>query len=71
MCIRDRQNLKPWTDQFFKDHPQVAMIYLSSNNELYVPRLVNEDQVGIKWARQGYVLESPEWDHNDVKELGF
>ncbi len=66
-----QQNLKPWTDQFFKDHPQVAMIYLSSNNELYVPRLVNEDQVGIKWARQGYVLESPEWDHNDVKELGF
>lgn len=66
-----QQNLKHWTDQFFKDNPKVAMIYLSSNYELYIPRLVNKDQVGIKYTKQGYVLESPEWDHNDVEELGF
>jgi len=66
-----QQYLKPWTDEFFKDNLQVAMIYLSSNHEIYIPRLVNEDYVGVKYARQGYVLESPEWDHNDVKELGF
>ena len=47
------------------------MIYLSSNHEVYLTRSVNESQVGIKHSRQGFVIESPEWDHNDVKDLGI
>ena len=66
-----QQQFKPWTDQFFKENPQVAMIYLSSNHELYLTHAVNKSQVGIKHGRQGFVLESPEWDHNDVKDLGI
>lgn len=66
-----KQQFKPWTDKFFKEHPQVAMIYLSSNHEIYLTRPVNESQVGINHTRQGFVIESPEWDHNDVKDLGI
>jgi hypothetical protein len=66
-----QQQFKPWTDKFFKENPGVAMIYLSSNHEIYLKRSVNDNQVAIKHSRQGFVIESPEWDYNDVKDLGI
>lgn len=66
-----QQHLKPWTDLFFKQNPHVAMIFLSSNYELYLTRAVSESQIGLKHARKGFVLESPEWDHKDVEDLGI
>ena len=66
-----KQQFKPWTDVFFKENRQVAMIFLSSNHELYSTRPVNESQVGLKHARQGFVIESPEWYHNDIEDLGI
>lgn len=66
--VRDR--LLPWSDKFFADNPQLAMIYLSSNFETYIPRAVG-DMVGVRHGRNGWVLESPVWDHDQVAALGI
>jgi hypothetical protein len=66
-----KQKLIPWTDMFFKERPEVTMIFITSNHELYAPHLVGTDQVAIKHMRNGWVLESPEWNHNDVAGLGI
>ena len=66
-----QQWFRPWTDQFFKQNPNVAMIFLSSNYELYLPRRVNDTQAAVKYVRKGFVLESPEWDHRDLEQLGI
>lgn len=72
--FRNRSSIKqqfiPWTDKFFQENQKVAMIFLSSNHELYFPHTVGKNQVGLKFARQGFVIESPEWDHSEVEELG-
>lgn len=66
-----KQHLLPWTDNFFKEHPNVAMIFISSNRELYFARGIGDDKIALRHARQGLVLESPEWDHSEVEELGI
>jgi hypothetical protein len=33
--------------------------------------ILEKDQVAIKHGRHGFVIESPEWDHKDVKQLGI
>lgn len=66
-----KQQLLPWTDNFFKEHPNVAMIFISSNRELYLPRGIGGGKIAVRHARQGLVLESPEWDHSEVEELGI
>ena len=66
--VRDR--LLPWSNQFFADNPQLAMIYLSSNFESYLLRAVG-DGVGIRHGRNGWVMESPMWDHDQVAALGI
>ena len=60
----------PWTDRFFSVHPNLAMIMVTSNYELYVPVDLG-DSSGVKHARAGWVLESPVWDHADVVGLGI
>ena len=66
--VRDR--LLPWSNQFFADNPQLAMIFVSSNFESYLLRAVG-DGVGIRHGRNGWVLESPVWDHDQVAALGI
>jgi len=66
-----QQHLKPWTGLFFKENPQIAMIFLSSNHELYLTSLVSDSQIGLKYARKGFAIESPEWAHKDVEDLGI
>jgi len=66
-----KERLLPWTNSFFKEHPNVAMILLSSNRELYLPRTIEDEKIAVRHMRQGFVMESPEWDHNEVEELGI
>jgi len=66
-----KQQFIPWIDNFFREYPNVAMIFLSSNNELYLIRGVEDNQVALKHGRQGFVIESPIWDHREVEELGI
>lgn len=66
-----KQQLLPWTNNFFKEYPNVAMIFISSNRELYFARGFGDDKIALKHARQGLVVESPEWDHSEVEELGI
>ena len=63
--------LLPWTNDFFKAHPNVAMILLSSNRELYLPYDVKDNEITIQHTRNFFVMESPEWDHSEVEELGI
>ena len=65
-----QQRLIPWSDKFFSANPQLAMIYLSSNFEVYRLR-GSDDDLGVKHARSGWVMESPIWDHRDVEALGI
>ena len=65
-----RDQLLPWSNQFFADNPQLAMIFLSSNFESYLLRAVG-DGVGIRHGRNGWVMESPVWDHDQVAALGI
>ena len=66
--VRDR--LLPWSNRFFADNPQLAMIFLSSNFESYLLRAV-DDGVGIRHRRSSWVMESPVWDHDQVAALGI
>ena len=65
-----QERLIPWSNQFFADNPQLAIILLSSNFEAYRLRPVGS-AVGIKHGRVGWVMESPIWDHADVEALGI
>lgn len=65
-----KNDFLPWTDQFFTAHRNLAMIFVSSNYELYLTRDLG-DESGVKHARAGWVLESPVWDHADVAGLGI
>ena len=65
-----KEHLIPWSEKFFAVHPELAMIYLSSNYEVYNFREVG-DQIGVRHARAGWVMESPDWDHTDVAALGI
>ena len=65
-----REQLLPWSDRFFADNPQLAMIFLSSNFESYFLRPVG-NMVGMRHGRNGWVMESPAWDHKDVAALGI
>ncbi len=40
------------------------------NNLVHLSHTVGKNQVGLKFTRQGFVIESPEWDHSEVEELG-
>ena len=66
-----QSNLIPWSNQYFADNPQLALILLSSNFERYDIRLVGTDQAGMIHGRVGWVMESPVWDHADVEALGI
>ena len=46
-----RDQLLPWSNRFFEDNPQLAMIYLSSNFESYQPRAIG-DGVGIQTRQE-------------------
>ena len=65
-----QKNLIPWSDKFFSENPQLAMIYVSSNFGVYGLNEV-QDNLGIRHARPAWVMESPEWDHADVAALGI
>ena len=65
-----RERLIPWSNEFFADHPQLAMIHLSSNFESYHFRPIG-DMVGIRHGRGGWVMESPLWDHSSLAALGI
>ncbi len=66
-----KEKLLPWTNNFFKEHTNVAMIFLSSNRELYLPYDIGHEKTTVRHMRQGFVMESPEWDHSEVEELGI
>ena len=65
-----KEHLLPWSEQFFQDHPEVAMIHLSSNHEVYNFRDAG-GFIGMKHARQSWVMESPVWAHSDLESLGI
>ena len=65
-----RHCLLPWSNEFFENHPQLAMIYLSSNFESSLLRPVG-DMVGMRHGRAGWVMESPLWDHSSLAALGI
>ena len=66
-----QSNLIPWSNRYFADNPQLALVLLSSNFERYGLRLVGDDKVGIGHGWVGWVMESPVWDHADVEALGI
>ncbi len=65
-----KERLLPWSERFFGDNPRLAMIFLSSNFEAYLLRPVG-NMVGMRHGRNGWVMESPAWDHRDVAALGI
>ena len=66
--VKDR--LLSWSNQFFADNPRLAIVFLSSNFELYQFRAVG-DGFGIRHGRSGWVMESPVWNHDQVAALGI
>ena len=65
-----RKRLLPWSNGFFANNPQLAMIHLSSNFESYLFRPIG-DMVGMRHGRAGWVMESPLWDHSNLAVLGM
>lgn len=46
-----QNNLIPWSDQYFADNPQLALVFVSSNSEKYGLGQVDDDKVGIGHGR--------------------